>query len=428
MNEWKKVKLKDCCHSISDGDHLPPPKSNSGVPFVTIANIDATNHIDFGNTMFVPLEYYNNLNDIRKAKCNDILYSVVGSFGKPVLIKENIPFAFQRHIAILRPNNEIADSRFLYYVMLSRDFYMQADTVAIGAAQRTISLTALRNMEVELPSMEIQHRIANILSRYDSLIENYQKQIKLLEEAAQRLYKEWFVDLHFPGHENTKIVDGVPEGWEKKPALDFFEMSIGRTPPRTQKQWFTKGSNGIPWVSISDMKDTMFVQETAEELTQDACENYNIKVIPKGTILLSFKLTVGRVAFAGADVCTNEAIAHFQKEGDEWKAYTLMYLRNYNYDSLGNTSGISKAVNSTIIKNMPFVMPCTAILQEFSQRVLPFIKQTENLQSQLRLLTEARDRLLPKLMSGELTLEARAEKEDLLATPCKRGWEEDEAK
>ena len=428
MSEWKKVKLKDCCHSISDGDHLPPPKSDSGVPFVTIANIDATNHIDFGNTMFVPYEYYNNLNDIRKAKFNDILYSVVGSFGKPVLIKENKPFAFQRHIAILRPNKLIVDSRFLYYVMLSRYFYMQADTVAIGAAQRTISLTALRNMEVELPSMEIQHRIANILSRYDSLIENYQKQIKLLEEAAQRLYKEWFVDLHFPGHENTNIIDGVPEGWEKKPALDFFEMSIGKTPPRTQKQWFTKGSNGIPWVSISDMKDTMFVQETAEELTQDACENYNIKVVPKGTILLSFKLTVGRVAFAGADVCTNEAIAHFQKEGDEWKAYTLMYLRNYNYDSLGNTSGISKAVNSTIIKNMPFVMPCTAILQEFSQRVLPFIKQTENLQSQLRLLTEARDRLLPKLMSGELTLEARAEKEDLLATPCKRGWEEDEAK
>ena len=181
MSEWKKVKLKDCCHSISDGDHLPPPKSNSGVPFVTIANIDATNHIDFGNTMFVPLEYYNSLNDIRKAKCNDILYSVVGSFGKPVLIKENIPFAFQRHIAILRPNNEIADSRFLYYVMLTRDFFMQADTVAIGAAQRTISLTALRNMEVKLPSMETQYRIASILSRYDSLIENYQKQIKLLE-------------------------------------------------------------------------------------------------------------------------------------------------------------------------------------------------------------------------------------------------------
>ena len=229
MNEWKKVKLKDCCHSISDGDHLPPPKSDSGVPFVTIANIDATNHIDFGNTMFVPYEYYNNLNDIRKAKFNDILYSVVGSFGKPVLIKENKPFAFQRHIAILRPNNEIVDSCFLYYVMLSRDFYMQADTVAIGAAQRTISLTALRNMEVELPSMEIQHRIATILSRYDSLIENYQKQIKLLEEAAQRLYKEWFIDLRFPGHENTKIVDGVPEGWTPSQLGQLAEFKRGKT-------------------------------------------------------------------------------------------------------------------------------------------------------------------------------------------------------
>lgn len=402
MSEWKKVKLKDCCHSISDGDHLPPPKSDSGVPFVTIANIDATNHIDFGNTMFVPFEYYNSLNEIRKAKCNDILYSVVGSFGKPVLIKEDKPFAFQRHIAILRPNNEIADSRFLYYVMLSRDFYMQADTVAIGAAQRTISLTALRNMEVELPFMEIQYRIATILSRYDSLIENYQKQIKLLEEAAQRLYKEWFIDLHFPGHENTNIIDGVPEGWERKKALDFFEMSIGKTPTRAQKQWFTDGNDGIPWVSISDMKDIMFVQDTSEELTSEACEKFNVKIVPKGTILLSFKLTVGRVSFAGTDVCTNEAIAHFQKEGDDWKAYTLLYLRNYNYDSLGNTSGISKAVNSTIIKNMPFVMPSISILQEFSHKVLPLFKQTESLQSQLRLLTEARDRLLPKLMSGEI--------------------------
>ena len=301
--------------------------------------------------------------------------------------------------------NENYDNEYVYYLIKNFLPGLKAYNLGTASGREYVSKSNFEKIElVAEQDKEIQKKIGVILSRYDSLIENYQKQIKLLEEAAQRLYKEWFIDLRFPGHENTNIVDGVPERWEKKPALDFFEMSIGRTPPRTQKQWFTKGSNGIPWVSISDMKDTMFVQETAEELTQDACENYNIKVIPKGTILLSFKLTVGRVAFAGADVCTNEAIAHFQKEGDEWKAYTLMYLRNYNYDSLGNTSGISKAVNSTIIKNMPFVMPCTAILQEFSQRVLPFIKQTENLQSQLRLLTEARDRLLPKLMSGEITL------------------------
>ena len=401
MSEWK---LKDCCLSISDGDHLPPPKSDCGIPFITISNIDSTNHIDFSNTLFVPTEYYDNLDSIRKAQPDDIIYSVVGSFGKPVLIKENKKFVFQRHIAILRPNNEIVDSRYLYYIMLSRNFYMQADSVAVGAAQRTISLTSLRNMKVNLPELSIQHRIATILSRYDSLIENYQKQIKLLEESAQRLYKEWFVDLRFPGHENTKIVDGVPEGWEKKKAQDLFKMSIGKTPPRAEKQWFVNGKKGIPWVSISDMKDTFFVMETSEGLTKDACEKFNVKIVEKGTILLSFKLTVGRVVITSEKVCTNEAIAHFNRDGNEWREYTMLYLRNYNYDSLGNTSGISKAVNSTIIKNMLFLMPKEDILNNFHSKTNNIFNSIANLQSQIRHLTEARDRLLPKLMSGEINV------------------------
>lgn len=205
---WEKMKLIDCCISIADGDHQPPPKSETGVPFVTIANI-VNNQFDFDNSMFVPESYYEKLDNKRKAQENDILYSVVGSFGIPVLIKDNKPFVFQRHIAILRPNENV-DARFLYYTMLSRDFYMKADAVAIGAAQRTVSLTSLRNIEITVPPIETQRRIADILSAYDDLIENNRKQIKLLEEAAQRLYKEWFVDLRFPGHEHTKIVDGVP--------------------------------------------------------------------------------------------------------------------------------------------------------------------------------------------------------------------------
>ena len=182
-----ELKLKDCCISISDGDHLPPPKVNNGIPFITISNIDSSNHIDFKNTLFVPEEYYENLDNIRKPIINDILYSVVGSFGKAVLVKENKKFVFQRHIAILRPNPDIVNPSYLYYIMSSKSFYNKADVVAIGAAQRTISLTSLRNLKINLPTIDIQNRIAEILSRYDTLIENYQKQIKLLEESAQRL-------------------------------------------------------------------------------------------------------------------------------------------------------------------------------------------------------------------------------------------------
>ena len=119
---WEKVKLGDCCISIADGDHQPPPKAESGVPFVTIANI-VSNKFDFSDTMYVPQEYYDKLDSKRKPKQGDILYSVVGSFGIPVLMKEDREFVFQRHIAILRPNTEMVLPGFLYYTMLSRDFY-----------------------------------------------------------------------------------------------------------------------------------------------------------------------------------------------------------------------------------------------------------------------------------------------------------------
>lgn len=402
MIECSKYKLSECCLSISDGDHLPPPKVDAGIPFITISDIDSSNRLNLDVKQFVPEEYYNNLKDIRKAQRNDILYSVVGSFGIPVIIKGNDKFAFQRHIAILRPDPTKVIPDYLFYIMKTYSFYMQADSVAIGAAQRTISLTALRNMTVELPSMDVQKKIASTLSRYDSLIENYQKQIKLLEEAAQRLYKEWFIDLRFPGHENTKIVDGVPEGWEKKKAIDFFTMSIGKTPPRAEKQWFVDEKEGIPWVSISDMKGTTFICSTSEGLTKEACDKFKVKIVPAGTILLSFKLTVGRVSLANMCVCTNEAIAHFQKDGTNWREYTYLYLKNYHYDSLGNTSGISKAVNSTIIKNMPFLFPSEVVLNKFHRMAKSYIDRVKFLSLQIRHLTEARDRLLPKLMSGEI--------------------------
>ena len=404
MSEWKEVRLKDCCHSISDGDHLPPPKSDSGVPFVTIANIDATNHIDFGNTMFVPYEYYNNLNDIRKAKFNDILYSVVGSFGKPVLIKENKPFAFQRHIAILRPNHEIVDSRFLYYVMLSRDFYMQADTVAIGAAQRTISLTALRNMEVELPSMEIQHRIATILSRYDSLIENYQKQIKLLEEAAQRLYKEWFVDLRFPGHENTNIVDGVPEGWEKKKISDVCE-TVGGGTPSTKVPAYYKGGR-IKWVTPTDItrNNCICLLDTDKKITEEGLRNSSTKMVPAGTILMTSRASVGYFGIADFEVCTNQGFISCIPIPN-MQMYLLFNLMS-RVDEIRQKAGGSTylEISKSVFRNFDIVCPSEIILLQFQDKASLVLKKEKTLSLQLRLLTEARDRLLPKLMSGEITV------------------------
>ena len=404
MTEWKKVKLGDCCY-IGDGAHASLKREKEGILYITAKNI-SNNSIDYSNVSYISQETYNKhfkekTNAITRPQKGDILYSIIGTIGGCILLKDET-LGISSSIAIFRSKGDILPE-YLYYYIKSHKFQTKIESIKGGVAQGFMSLSKLGTINIEYPSDEKkQKNVVLILSRYDSLIENYQKQIKLLEESAQRLYKEWFVDLRFPGHENTKIVDGVPEGWEKKKAQDFFNMSIGKTPPRIEKKWFTDDKDSIPWVSISDMKDITFVSYTSEKLTKEACDKFNVKIIPVGTVILSFKLTVGRVAITSIPMCTNEAIAHFSKEGNNWRAYTFYYLKNYNYDSLGNTSGISKAVNSTIIKNMPFLLPSENILDSFEEHVNSYFARINNISTQIQLLTEARDRLLPKLMSGEI--------------------------
>ena len=387
MSEWKKVKLMDCCLSISDGDHMPPPKTNCGIPFITISNIDSTNHIDFSDTLFVPKDYYEKLDPIRKAQENDILYSVVGSFGKPVLIKENKEFVFQRHIAILRPDNAIADSLFLYYTMLTRDFYMQADTVALGAAQRTVSLTSLRNMKISLPNIETQHRIATILSRYDALIENYQKQIKLLEEAAQRLYKEWFVDLRFPGHENTKIVDGVPEGWEKMPVDTIYSIKYGKNlSTKLIKQegiYPVYGANGV--IGYYDLSN---------------CNEQVVLITSRGNGSGDVLMTYHKEAFI-----TNNSfiVSPLDKYNYCQLPFTYQFLRNANFRAV-RTGAAQPQLTNQSIHTVDVVLPSQELISAYCKKTIYNNENIIYLKNQIRLLTEARDRLLPKLMSGDIEI------------------------
>ena len=402
----RTAKLKDITLTITDGKHGDCKNHDgSGYYFISCKDVyDETIHYE--NARQITEDDFRDADRRTNLAAYDILITNSGTIGRMALVKdipETRKTTFQKSVAIVRADTSQVVPNYLYYLLKSKvhDFINSSN----GSAQKNLLLSTMRDFDISfVDSFETQHRIASILSRYDSLIENYQKQIKLLEEAAQRLYKEWFVDLHFPGHENTKIVDGVPEGWEKKKAIDFFEMSIGKTPPRAEKQWFTDGKEGVPWVSISDMKDVTYLLQTSEGLTKEACEKHNVRIVDEGTVLLSFKLTVGRVSIAGMNVCTNEAIAHFNKNGDDWREYTLLYLRNYNFDTLGNTSGISKAVNSTIVKNMPFLMPSGKVLDAFSNVAKPLFQKIRNLSFQLRLLTEARDRLLQKLMSGEIEI------------------------
>ena len=193
----KKMKLQDCCIFISDGDHQAPPKSDEGVPFITISNITPNNKLDFDNVMHVPIDYYENITDEKKAKENDILYSVVGSFGKPVLINKNIKFVFQRHIAILRPNTDKVMPEFLYFYMLNPRFYAIVDNLAIGAAQRTLSLESLRNIEIELPSLDNQKKMVDIINPIEEKIRVNMQINDYLEQQALLIFRNMFYNISY---------------------------------------------------------------------------------------------------------------------------------------------------------------------------------------------------------------------------------------
>lgn len=380
MIECSKYKLSECCLSISDGDHLPPPKVDAGIPFITISDIDSSNRLNLDVKQFVPEEYYNNLKDIRKAQRNDILYSVVGSFGIPVIIKGDDKFVFQRHIAILRPDPTKVIPDYLFYIMKSYNFYMQADSVAIGAAQRTISLTALRNMTVELPSMDVQKKIATILSRYDSLIDNYQKQIKLLEEAAQRLYKEWFVNLRFPGHESTKIVDGVPEGWEKKKLGSIAPILTGKK----DANYGTLDGN-YPFFTCSQepIKAPSYSFD-AEAVLLAGNGDFNVKL------------------YRGRFEAYQRTYVLIPSNADLLYVLYNSVAKNMVKLANGASGSTIKFLTKRMIENIDVLVPTNTILNEYNSLRRKIQQDLENIKSQLRLLTESRDRLLPKLLSGEI--------------------------
>ena len=394
------MKLANCCISIADGDHQPPPKSETGIPFVTIANIQ-NNQFDFTNSMFVPISYYEKLDEKRKAHKDDVLYSVVGSFGIPVLIKTELPFVFQRHIAILRPSKKI-DSRFLYYTMLSRDFYMKADAAAIGAAQRTINLTALRNIEINVPPIETQRRIADILSAYDDLIENNRKQIKLLEEAAQRLYKEWFVDLRFPGHEHTRIADGVPEGWEKTTVFDVSSVLRRGISPQYNDQGRSVVINQkFIRQSIVDFSEARYQEKPFPE---------ELNIQDSDTVICSTGAgTLGRVGQIFGNYPQTTCDSHVtlvRAKANFGKQYLFHFLKSRQSYLMGMGKGSTNQLelSRSVIQDLDILVPIIGIRNNFEELTQLIHDQIKTISAEIERLQDNRDRLLPKLMSGEVEL------------------------
>ena len=295
------------------------------------------------------------------------------------------------------PYEDKSDVRFVKYFF--DIFQARMKSIAVGAAQDNLSLEKLLTFKIPTPPLPTQRKIASILSAYDDLIENNLKRIKLLEEKAFLRYKSEF-DFFKPSNEINKI----PEGWFVKRAEEIFKINIGKTPPREQSEWFNDDDSKVKWVSIKDINNsTVFAFETSETVTEMAVNKFNMNVAKAHTVLLSFKLTVGKVAIATEVMTTNEAIAHFniEDENQMCSEYIYFYLKNFPYDSLGSTSSIGTAINSKVVKAMPVLLPPKKVINDYKKDVENDFNLIQNLLKQNTKLREARDILLPKLMNGQ---------------------------
>lgn len=212
-----------------------------------------------------------------------------------------------------------------------------------------------------------------------------------LLQQVLALYQQMFVD---SPNDNRKICR----------ADEYFDISIGKTPPRKEPEWFkTVRTDNIVWVSIADMGNCgLFIGDSSEYLSPDAVKKFNVVIVPNDTVLLSFKLTVGRIAITDGQMTTNEAIAHFKTDNKAINEYLYCYLKSYNFQTLGSTSSIATAVNSKIIKAMPFVVPTDEEISTFHDFAAPIFNKIKACQHENARLVELRDSLLPKLMSGEI--------------------------
>lgn len=396
-SEWNYSTINDVCVLVTDGSHSSPKSVHDGEYMVSVK--DFTDYgFDFSSCRMISHDDYEVL---KRNGCvpqiDDILIGKDGArfFEDIIIYRQREKPALLSSIAILRCDKSKILPDFLYYALRTPSFKQDVkDNYGSGSAIPRIILKDFKRMMVSYPSLEKQRSVISVLTAIDSKIQANTEINNNLEQQAMALYRQMFVENNNDARRECR-------------ADEYFDISIGKTPPRKEAQWFSMNPTDCIWVSISDMgRCGMYIADSSEYLTHESVDKFNIKVVPDNTVLLSFKLTVGRVAITDGAMVTNEAIAHFKTDKPEINEYLYCYLKDFNYQTMGSTSSIATAVNSKIIKAMPFVIPTDAELVSFHSATAPMFEMIKTRQRENTRLAELRDSLLPKLMSGEIDVSA----------------------
>ena len=397
--KWEKAKIGDCCEVTSSKRIFFSEYVDSGVPFYRSKEIiECSNGQAISEPLFIKQEKYNEIKrSFGVPQPGDMLLTSVGTIGIPYIVQEKDYFYFKDgNLTWFRNFNDKLNSRYLYFWIKSSEGQGILNNTTIGSSQKALTIASLKGLEIPCPPTPIQNRIVEILVTYDDLIENNQKQIKLLEEAAQRLYKEWFVDLRFPGHENVKIVDGVPEGWRKDPLSNICTLKKDTVSSE-------KISKGTPYIGLEHMPRIDFCLSSWG--SSDDVTSNKFRYVEDDIIFGKIRPYFHKVGFTlNNGVVSTDSLVMKANDG-MWGLLLLTVFDkrfvDYTYQTCKEGSKMPRADWGQMEK-YPVLIPSGDIQENFEKSIWNYTRRIKVLALENHSLVEARDRLLPKLMGGEI--------------------------
>lgn len=401
--KWKEVTATEYCSKIADGTHDSPKRQKIGKYLITSKHIKG-HSIDFDNAYFISEDDYQKI--IKRSKVDkwDVIISMIGKYcGFCYVEDSNFTDYAVKNVGIFKVGERIK-SLWLYYYLTSPDGKAQLKSIRAGSSQPYVSLGALRDLIIPVPSIEKMEEIVSILSSLDRKIELNNKINADLEEMAQAIFKNWFVD--FEPFKNGKFVDSelgmIPEGWKVGRLDEIADVVGGSTPSKAKPEYYTQ--KGIAWLTPKDLSNhpAVYTSKGEIDITEEGYNSTSTKLMPKGTILFTSRAPIGYISIAQNDICTNQGFKSLvpKKAGTCFLYCFLKYVTpEIENKSTGSTF---KEASGALMKSLQVIMPDQKVFEEFEEIVSPLFARIESLEKENSRLSLLRDTLLPRLMSGEL--------------------------
>jgi type I restriction enzyme S subunit len=418
---WPTLPIKNIYKGLYDGPHATPRPAVKGPIFLGIKNVTEDGQLDLVNVRHIAEDDFADWTRRVQPQENDLVFTYEATLNRYALIPDGFRGCLGRRMALIRPNLEVVDVKYLFYYFFTDEWRsVIRNNMLSGSTVDRIPLTGFPDFPVRIPPLPTQRRIAGILSAYDDLIENSQRRIKILEEMARRLYREWFVYFRFPGHEGCRLVDSplgeIPEGWEVKTLNDVAEDIVdyrGKTPTKLGGEW---SDTGIIALSALNVKGGRLVNlEKSKRVEEDLFARWMKNPLRQGDILMTSEAPLGELFF----LCRHERYCLSQRlfsiRADR-KAISSIILY-FNLESEQTQHELrSRASGSTVsgirqseLRNVPLIIPSLDI-QVRAERILQQLaEQIHTLDVQIQNLRSTRDLLLPRLLSGQIDVEALPE-------------------